>query len=48
MVLIFSGQIMLLITYIANLTKLQWVKDFALSVSMVAGMAFAVLWRAYV
>lgn len=43
LVLICSALVMLLITYIAKVTKQQWIKDFALSVSMVAGMGFAVL-----
>lgn len=41
-VLLGSAMIMLLVTWIGNLTKLQWIKDFALSVSMVAGMGLAV------
>lgn len=42
-VLLSSAAVMLLITWIADLTKMRWIKDFALSVSMIAGMGFAVL-----
>ncbi len=42
-VLVASGLVMALLTWIALKTKQQWINDFALSVSMVAGMAFAVL-----
>lgn len=43
MVLVFSGVIMGLLTLLAKKTGLQWINDFALSVSMVAGMGFAVV-----
>ncbi len=42
-VLIASGLVMALLTWLAGKTKQQWMNDFALSVSMVAGMGFAVL-----
>ncbi|MGL1891254.1 MAG: DUF5058 family protein [Spirochaetaceae bacterium] len=47
MVLLSSALVMLLITWIAKITKKGWIKDFALSVSMVAGMAFAVLFSMF-
>ncbi len=42
-VLITSGIVMALLTWLANVTKQSWIKDFALSVAMIIGMAFAVL-----
>lgn len=42
-ILIISALIMVGIMWIAKVTGKQWIKDFALSVSMVAGMGFAVL-----
>lgn len=42
-VLLSSGLVMLLLTWLSKVLKKSWIKDFALSVSMVAGMAFAVL-----
>lgn len=47
MVLVSSALVMLFITWIAKITKKQWIKDFALSVSMIAGMAFAVLFSQF-
>lgn len=41
-VMVASGGIMLLLTYIGNKTKLGWINDFALSVSMICGMGLAV------
>ncbi len=43
LVLLSSAAIMLFITWIAKITGKQWIRDFALSVSMIAGMAFAIL-----
>lgn len=42
-VLISSAVIMLLLTWLGKKTKQRWIGDFALSVSMIAGMGFAVL-----
>lgn len=42
-VLIFSALIMVAIMWVAKKLQQQWIKDFALSVSMVAGMGFAIL-----
>ena len=42
-VLLFSAFIMIVISKLSEISKQKWIKDFALSVSMVAGMAFAVI-----
>ncbi len=42
-VMLCSAAVMLLLTFIGNKTKQNWINDFALSVSMISGMAFAVL-----
>lgn len=42
-VLIFSALVMILISKLSDLLQRQWIKDFAISVSMIAGMAFAVI-----
>ena len=42
-VLIGSGLIMLVLTWLASAIERPWINDFALSVSMVAGMGLAVL-----
>jgi hypothetical protein len=43
LVLLSSAVVMLLLTWLSKVLNKSWIKDFALSVSMVAGMAFAVL-----
>jgi len=42
-VMISSGLIMLLLNYMAKKTEKTWINDFALSVSMIAGMGLAIL-----
>ncbi|MFA9398031.1 MAG: DUF5058 family protein [Clostridiaceae bacterium] len=44
LVLISSGVVMIILTYIAKIFKAKWLNDFALSLSMVAGMALAILY----
>lgn len=43
MVLVSSGIIMWLITYIGRKTKKEWINNFSLAISMVGGMALAIL-----
>ncbi len=43
-VMISSGLIMLILNYLGNRLKLQWITDFALSLSMIGGMGLAVLY----
>ena len=43
-VLISSGLIMLAISFLGNKLKLSWLNDFALALSMVGGMALAILY----
>lgn len=42
-VLLSSAVVMILFTYIAKVLKANWLNDFALSLSMIAGMGFAIL-----
>jgi len=42
-VLLSSGLVMVGINWLGKVTQKKWIKDFALSISMIAGMGFAVL-----
>ncbi|MBN1501727.1 MAG: DUF5058 family protein [Spirochaetes bacterium] len=42
-VLLSSAFVMLIFTWAAKITKIRWITDFSLSLSMIAGMGFAVL-----
>lgn len=43
-VLLSSALVMLLLTWVGKTLKKRWISDFALSVSMIAGMGFAILY----
>ncbi len=48
LVLVSSAAIMLIITYLGKKLRQQWIHDFSLAISMIAGMALAILFKSWI